>query len=64
MTTTAPLRRASTRRCAACKGLRPLGHFSEQISLDKTPGRWQRVEHDTCRDCRSGSRAAPGRAFR
>jgi len=64
MTTSAPLRRPSTRRCATCGGQHPLGHFSEQISLDKDPQRWRRLEHDSYRSCRGGSRALPGRHFR
>ena len=62
--TTAPLRRPSTRRCVLCGLPRPLGQFSDQVSLDHDPQRWRRVEHDACRTCRAGSTAAPGRAFR
>lgn len=61
---TSPLRRPGTRRCVVCAQRRPLGHFSDQVSLDHDPQRWRRIEHDACRDCRYRSAAAPGRAFR
>ena len=64
MTTTAPLRRPSTRLCPGCDRYRPHGHFGEMVSLDHDPQRWRRVEHEVCRACRSGSTSAPGRAMR
>lgn len=57
------LRRPSTRRCASCHGSYPLGHYSSHVVLDTQPGRWRRIAHDVCRQCRSGSRALPGRAM-
>ncbi|MFW6344737.1 MAG: hypothetical protein ACOC0M_00175 [Halomonas sp.] len=65
MTPTAPLRRPSTRLCPFCNHKRPIGQFSEQVSLDKDPQRWRRIEHDACRVCRTSrcGQAAPGRAM-
>lgn len=64
MTKSAPLRRPSTRRCAECHESRPTGHFTSHAVLDTKPGRWTRIAHETCKTCREGSRALPGRAMR
>jgi len=60
----APLTRPSTRLCPGCDRHRPHGHFTERVSLDTDPQRWRLNQYHHCRGCRSGSTAAPGRAFR